>query len=365
VPPTIREVAREAGVSIATVSHALSGKRPVSAATRRRITRAARRLGYRPNRLAASMITGRTHTLGMIVPDIGNPFFGGLCAAAERAAAERGYAVVVCSSELDAELEARSTEVLRDRRVDALVYLAGTAADNAALGAVADAGIQIVALDEAVESLPAAASLLAVDNESGGALAARHLVELGHRDVAVISGDAALPTARARLGGFATACRESGVRLPRRRIRNAPYTVEGGCDAARALLEADGEVTAIFCGNDLIALGALDVLVVSRRNRQHTMMTKQEIKDEAKSTEGDPHVRGQRRSRQLAMARNRMMSAIPAADVVMLNPTHVAVALQYEPGKSAPRVVAKGSGEVAARIRERAAEHRVERSDNP
>src|SRR5712691_9638568 len=93
--PTIREVAREAGVSIATVSHALSGKRPVSGATRRRIKSAARRLGYRPNQVAASMITGRTQTLGVIVPDIANPFFSGLVHAAEVAAAGRGYTVVV------------------------------------------------------------------------------------------------------------------------------------------------------------------------------------------------------------------------------------------------------------------------------
>ncbi len=114
--------------------------------------------------------------------------------------------------------------------------------------------------------------------------------------------------------------------------------------------------TAIGTG---IVLGAVDVLVVVRRNRRHTMMTRQEIKDEAKSSEGDPLVRQQRRSRQIAMSRNRMMAAIASADVVMLNPTHVAVALKYEAGKSAPRVVAKGAGEVAARIRERAAEHRV------
>lgn len=108
-----------------------------------------------------------------------------------------------------------------------------------------------------------------------------------------------------------------------------------------------------------IALGAIDVLVVVRRNRKHTMMTRQEVKDEAKSTEGDPQIRQQRRSRQIAMSRNRMMAAIGAADVVMLNPTHVAVALKYDAGRAAPRVVAKGAGEIAARIREKAAEHRI------
>ena len=135
----------------------------------------------------------------------------------------------------------------------------------------------------------------------------------------------------------------------------------GAMPVSSVLSTASGVViaileTAIIAG---IALGAVDVLVVTRRNRKHTMMTRQEIKDEAKSTEGDPQVRQQRRSRQIAMSRNRMMAAIAGADVVMLNPTHVAVALKYEPGRSAPRVVAKGAGEVAARIRERAVDNRV------
>ena len=135
----------------------------------------------------------------------------------------------------------------------------------------------------------------------------------------------------------------------------------GGMPVSSIVASASGVIVAILQSAIVagVVLGALDVLVVGRRNRQHTMMTKQEIKDESKSTEGDPHIRSQRRSRAIQISRNRMMAAIAGADVVMLNPTHVAVALQYEPGKSAPRVVAKGAGEVAARIRERAAEHRV------
>jgi flagellar biosynthetic protein FlhB len=108
-----------------------------------------------------------------------------------------------------------------------------------------------------------------------------------------------------------------------------------------------------------IGLAFVDVVVVMRRNRKHTRMTRQELKDESKSTEGDPLVRQQRRSRAIAISRNRMMAAVAAADVVLLNPTHLTVALKYEPGKSAPRVVAKGAGSIAAKIRERAAENRV------
>ena len=108
-----------------------------------------------------------------------------------------------------------------------------------------------------------------------------------------------------------------------------------------------------------IGLAFVDLVVVMRRNRKHTRMTRQEIKDESKNTDGDPLVRQQRRSRAIAISRNRMMAAVAAADVVLLNPTHLTVALKYEPGKSAPRVVAKGAGAVAAKIRERATENRV------
>jgi flagellar biosynthetic protein FlhB len=109
--------------------------------------------------------------------------------------------------------------------------------------------------------------------------------------------------------------------------------------------------TAIAAG---LALAVLDVLVIARRNRKRTRMSKKEVRDESKNNDGNPLVKGQRRSRQLAMSRNRMIAAVASADVVLLNPTHIAVALKYEAGKSAPRVVAKGAGEVAAKIREKA-----------
>lgn len=106
-------------------------------------------------------------------------------------------------------------------------------------------------------------------------------------------------------------------------------------------------------------LAIADVFVVSKRNRKRTRMTKKEVKDEYKSSDGDPLVKSARRQRQLAMARNRMMSAVATADVVLVNPTHVALALRYEPGKSAPRVVAKGADRIAMRIRAEAEKKKV------
>ena len=108
-----------------------------------------------------------------------------------------------------------------------------------------------------------------------------------------------------------------------------------------------------------LVLAVADVAVVMRRNRKKTRMTKKEVKDENKNSDGDPLIKAQRRARQFAMSRNRMIAAVSGADVVLVNPTHIAVALTYEPGKSAPRVVAKGAGTIAARIREQAEADRV------
>lgn len=141
-----------------------------------------------------------------------------------------------------------------------------------------------------------------------------------------------------------------------------PVLMTSGSLPLSAVLEAAAAGSGTLLRAAIVAglvLAALDVFVVIRRNRKRTMMTKREVKDENKRSDGDPLVKSQRRSRQLAMSRNRMIQAIGTADVVMTNPTHYAVAIKYEPGKSAPRVVAKGAGPVADVIRARAEEERV------
>lgn len=141
-----------------------------------------------------------------------------------------------------------------------------------------------------------------------------------------------------------------------------PMLLGSGAHSVSAILEvAVGGVNslvkaAVAAG---LILAAADMLVVMKRNRKHTRMSKKEIKDESKATEGDPFIKAAIRSRQLAMSRNRMMAEVARADVVMVNPTHVAVALRYEPGTGAPRVVAKGRGHVATRIRQIAADKRI------
>ncbi|WP_166980584.1 EscU/YscU/HrcU family type III secretion system export apparatus switch protein [Paramicrobacterium fandaimingii] len=136
-----------------------------------------------------------------------------------------------------------------------------------------------------------------------------------------------------------------------------PVLMSSGSHSVSQLLEAAAGGTAGMLQAAVavgVGLAIIDLFVVMRRNRKHTRMTKRELKDDNKNSDGDPLIRQQRRSRQLAMSRNRMIAAVTDADVVVVNPTHVAVALKYEPGKSAPRVVAKGAGIIATRIREKA-----------
>ncbi|XBH22152.1 EscU/YscU/HrcU family type III secretion system export apparatus switch protein [Jonesiaceae bacterium BS-20] len=141
-----------------------------------------------------------------------------------------------------------------------------------------------------------------------------------------------------------------------------PVLLSAGGLQLSAILEAAGNGinkllwTAIAAG---VVLAIVDVFVVMRRNRKKTRMTKKEIKDENKNTEGDPHVKGQIKSRQLAMSRNRMISNVADADVVVVNPTHVAVALKYVAGQGAPKLVAKGKGLIADKIRSEAQKHGV------
>lgn len=141
-----------------------------------------------------------------------------------------------------------------------------------------------------------------------------------------------------------------------------PVLMSAGGLSASTLIRAAGDGTASLVRSAVVAglvLAAADLFVIMRRNRKRTRMTKKEVKDENKSSEGDPLIKSQRRSRQLAMSRSRMIAAIAGSDVVLVNPTHFAVAVKYEPGKSAPRVVAKGAGVIAARIREQALIDRV------
>jgi len=184
--PTIRDVARGAGVSPATAARALGGYGAVSEAARTRVAAAARELGYRANSLARSMITGSTHTLGVVVADIENPFFARAVRGIADVAHAHGFEVMITNSDEDLLTERTAVHVLFEKRVDGLIIAPAASKHGEHLGELLDRGLPIVLIDRSVDGLPADA--VVVDNRRAARDAVSHLVRLGHRRIAVVTG---------------------------------------------------------------------------------------------------------------------------------------------------------------------------------
>ena len=250
------DVARRAGVSVATVSYVLNaGPKPVSADKRRRVLEAVTQLGYRPNAIARSLRARRTNILGLIVPDSANPYFARLSRSIEDAAAERGYQVVVSNAAEDPEREAAQIEALLRLQVDGLLWVP---ADLSASHAGAPEGVPTVQVDRALPPSEAepAGDVIESDNALGGRLAAEHLLELGHRRIAFLSGPAEHLHTIERLRGAREAVSEAGVELE---VRHGDFGYRSGYEAGRAWfsLPPAERPTAVICANDAMALGAL------------------------------------------------------------------------------------------------------------
>ena len=246
---TSRDVAARAGVSQPTVSLVLS-RNPsarVAPATRERVLRAAEELGYKPNVVARSLVRRRSYALGVIVPDVGNQFFADVVSGAERVATEAGYAVFLCEQR-DVPLD-RHIEAMHARQVDGVII---DAAGADALPAESLTGLNVVLVDEPGERWPGVAS----DAEGAGRLAGEHLLALGHRKIAFVGPSADVHGFRMRERGFVRALAAAGVTIPSPWLRRAPATLDGGNAAMRALLAGADRPTAVFCANDLVALGA-------------------------------------------------------------------------------------------------------------
>jgi DNA-binding LacI/PurR family transcriptional regulator len=247
---TSHDVAAGAGVSQATVSLVLSGnpRARVSEATRARVRRVAEELGYRPNLLARGLVSRRSFALGVVVPDLGNPFYSDVVGGVERVATEEGYAVLLCDAR---EIPvARHLEALRTRLVDGVIL---DAAGAASLPEPVLEAMNVVLVDEPSERWPGVAS----DAPEAGRLAGEHLLRLGHRRIGLLGPATDVYSFRMRERGCVRALREAGVEVPSGWLRRTPATVAGGQAAMRALLARSPRPTAVFCVSDLIALGAL------------------------------------------------------------------------------------------------------------
>jgi LacI family transcriptional regulator len=249
---TIKDVAARAGISYTTVSHVVNGTRPVSDQVRRKVEAAIAELGYVPSGVARSLRARATGTLGLLVPNASNPYFAELARGIEDHAERNGYSVILCNSDDDIDKQLRYLRVLLERRIDGLI-VATVASDAAFAQALANLQVPLVLVDRSLEGVNA--DQLRVDHEQGAYLATRHLLELGHRRIVCIGGPASTQVAQLRAAGYQRALAEAGVAA--QAVVDCPFTSPAGHAAAQVLLAAEPRPTAIFAGNDMIALGVL------------------------------------------------------------------------------------------------------------
>jgi DNA-binding LacI/PurR family transcriptional regulator len=251
---TLRDVAVSAGLSPATVSRALNGQRYVDEATRARVVSAARALGYRPNALARALRSKQTMTVGLIVPDIRNDFYAETASVLQGAFEERGYRLLLCISNNEAESDRSYLRTLAEFRVDAIVYVPSTPTGARGLLS-APKRIPIVELLRHTEE--GVYDAVVSDDREGAVALTSHLAALGHRRIAMIAGPQALSTSRYRIAGYRDVMRAAGLAA---RIERGPFAPDHGYAATRALLAGDSRPTAIFSSAAPLTVGVLRAL---------------------------------------------------------------------------------------------------------
>ena len=251
---TMADIAREAGVSLMTVSRVVNNKGEVSPDTRQRVLDVIERLGYRPSGIARGLATKRTGTLGLVVPDIANPFFSDVARGAEDRAYTEGYNVFLCNTNEDPHREIAAMESLEEKRVDGLV-LCSSRLDDDELHVALDHHSAAVLVNRRLEGYDVGVVLIA--DEAGGRAATQHLLQAGHRAVGFLAGPPASYSGCQRARGYHATLETAGLSYNSAWVRHCSSVVEGGQETAFELLADHPELTALFCYNDLVAIGAL------------------------------------------------------------------------------------------------------------
>jgi LacI family transcriptional regulator len=255
---TLRDVARKAGVSAMTVSRVVNGTGGVDAETQRRVEEAILALDYIPNRLARSLISQQTKTIGLIVPDVVNPFFAPVIRGAEMTARRAGYRVLLCNSEGDLRLEREYIEDLVAHRVEGLMLAPASDRTRVALLPLLKGGFPFVLLDRTLPDTDC--DHVISDNVAGARRLVEHLVAIGHRRIAHFTESDDVSTGRDRLEGYRQALEAAHLPVSEDLIFRTTSDRIGGYRAAQLMLHLDSLPTAIFTVNNMTALGAMQAL---------------------------------------------------------------------------------------------------------
>lgn len=251
---TMRQIAARARVSVGTVSHVINHTAGVREPVRRRVLEAIERLGYRPSLLARGLRRNQTTIIGVIIPDISNPFFPLVVRGVEDIAYQNSYRLMLCNADNDAQKEQVYFDELRAYRMAGLIVI--PSADSRLVAAADTAGeLPVVCLDRCPEGWKG--DSITVDNTEGAYQATRYLLELGHRRIAAITGQLHVTSAVERLKGFKRALREFAVTIAPEYIQEGRFDRLSGYEKSLLLLQFSPRPTAIFAANDLVALGVL------------------------------------------------------------------------------------------------------------
>jgi len=249
----IKDVAKLADVSTTTVSHVINRTRYVSDELTERVKKVMKELNYRPNALASGLRSGKTRSIGLIIPDISNQFFAEISRKIEDKGFEHGYSVILCNSDDDKSKEKNYIDVLVTKQVDGIIFISsGKDSDN--LGKTLEFNVPIVVVDRDIQAIDA--DIVLVNNKSGGLIATRYLIELGHRRFACIAGPSPITPSAMRIAGYKQALREASIPIDTDLIISGDYRFSSGEKAMRELLSIPHSPTAVFASNDMMALGA-------------------------------------------------------------------------------------------------------------
>lgn len=252
---SLRDVAKAAKVSVGTVSNVLNRPEVVAPETLARVQGTIKDLGFVPNGFARHLRSGHSRTLGLIVPDVANPFFTEVARGVEDAASKRDYAVFLCNSDESASKEDRYINVLIEQQVRG-VLITPTDVKSDRLDAMRNRGIAVALVDREIKGRKQCS--VSVDDVHGGQLGIEYLTGLGHTDIAWVCGPDSIPQVADRGAGVAKAAKFAGAKVET--IRIPLHNTAQGEEAAKKILALKTTPTAIFCANDLVALGVMRTL---------------------------------------------------------------------------------------------------------